>query len=194
MATKGSHVVSVSLGLLALGGLGHLVSYWFHEKAQADWNANHRAALAELGRPGIERGEALRAAQEVALAAAPQVVDGAKIYGEVCAACHQVNGAGMPGAFPPLAKSDWVSKEPRVLARIVLGGIQGPITVNGTEYNGAMPGFSQLSNEEVAAVLTYVRSAFGNASGPVDASMVKTERDAGAANPKGWTAESVLLP
>jgi mono/diheme cytochrome c family protein len=181
-------------GLIALGGLGHLGGYWFLERAQADWNEDLRAALAELGRPGIERARAARAAQEVAMAAAPKVVDGVKTYGEVCAACHQADGAGIPGAFPPLAASDWVAKEPRVLVRIVLGGLQGPISVNGTPYNSAMPGFAQLSDEEVAAVLTHVRTSFGNSAGPIDAAAVKAERGAGAANPRGWTAESVLAP
>ncbi|MGH7790703.1 MAG: c-type cytochrome, partial [Thermodesulfobacteriota bacterium] len=82
-------------------------------------------------------------------------VDGAQVYTSICTACHQANGMGLPGAFPPLAGSEWVTKDPETPIRIVLHGLEGPIEVKGTTYNNIMPEWgSKLSNEEIAAVLT----------------------------------------
>ena len=178
---------------LALGGAVHLGGIALLQRAQADWHEGNREALRALGSAGVAREASVLAVQVAQAAAAPKVVDGAKIYGEVCAACHQPNGAGLAGAFPPLAESEWVAKEPRILARIVLGGLQGPISVKGVTYNAAMPGFSQLSDAEIAAVLTHVRSSFGNASPAIDADAIKVVRDEGGAKAGGWTAESVGL-
>lgn len=107
-----------------------------------------------------------------------------------CAACHQATGLGMPGAYPPLAGSEWLVNNPEVPVRIVLHGIQGPITVKGTSFNNAMPPFGdQLSDAEIAAVISYERSSFGNHAPAITAQQVKTVRAAtksqtGAWNPK----------
>lgn len=103
--------------------------------------------------------------------------DGKAVYTQVCAACHQATGQGITGAFPPLAGSDWVSGEPKKLAALVLHGLAGEIVVNGTTYNGVMPPWeAQLSDADIAAVLTYIRSDWGNSSPPVDAAMVSEIR------------------
>src|SRR5690606_9905604 len=68
-------------------------------------------------------------------------VDGAQIYAAQCVACHQASGQGLPGVFPPLANSEWVNGQSAVLARIVLRGVSGALTVQGVQYNGAMPAF-----------------------------------------------------
>jgi len=175
---------------LVLGGVVHLGGIGFLQRSQ-NWHEENGNALKELGRAGIAREASLVEVQVAQAAAMPKVVDGAKVYGEVCASCHQAAGEGIAGAFPPLAESEWVAMETRVLARIVLGGLQGPIMVKGVAYNAAMPGFSQLSDEEIAAVLTYIRSSFGNASGPIDAGAVKAVRDDGGVKSGGWTAENV---
>src|SRR5262245_38289948 len=66
--------------------------------------------------------------------------EGAKFYGQYCAICHQPGGSGLPAQFPPLAGSDWVLEEgPNRIIRLMLNGIQGPITVNGQSFNNAMP-------------------------------------------------------
>jgi mono/diheme cytochrome c family protein len=105
--------------------------------------------------------------------------DGKQIYANVCNACHQPTGLGIPGAFPPLAGSDWVAGDPKILSAILLHGLMGPIKVNGVDYNGAMPAMgAQLKDEEIAAVLTYVRSEWGNSAPPVEASTVIEIRDA----------------
>lgn len=126
--------------------------------------------LASMG-GGAGGGDAV----EVAL---DPVAEGERIYQTNCMACHQVTGQGLPGSFPPLAESEWVAKDPALLARIVLYGLQGPITVKGTEFNSIMaPLGAVLSDEQIAFVLTYVRQAFGNSSGPVEASTVTAARD-----------------
>lgn len=91
--------------------------------------------------------------------------EGAKLYGQYCQACHQTTGLGIPNAFPALKGLDKLAQtdEGRVyLIRVVLFGLQGPLKVGSATYNGVMPGFSQLSDAEVAALLNYVLSSFGN--------------------------------
>ncbi len=105
-------------------------------------------------------------------------VDGAALFASTCAACHQATGAGLPGVFPPLAGSEWVGGKETTVAAIVLHGIAGSITVKGSDYAGAMPAFKdQFSDEQLAAVLTHVRSQWGNARSPINAATVATVRE-----------------
>ncbi|WP_018968826.1 c-type cytochrome [Rubritalea marina] len=106
---------------------------------------------------------------------AAQAADGAKVYA-TCAACHQATGQGIPGAFPPLAESEWVNGPVENLIRIQLRGLMGPITVKGTTYNSVMPPNASMSDEDIAAVLTYIRSNFGNDASAVTPDMVKALR------------------
>ena len=92
---------------------------------------------------------------------------GEQIYQQNCAACHQANGQGLPGAFPPLAGNPHL-KDANHILNVLKNGLQGPLTVNGQTYNGQMPSFSQLSPEEMKAVATYIRNSFGNSFGPVE--------------------------
>jgi mono/diheme cytochrome c family protein len=123
---------------------------------------------------------------------APEVVastsaDGGAIYASRCASCHQPEGKGVPGAFPPLAGSPWPTGAEEVPVRIVLHGLQGPIDVLGVTYQGAMPAFgAQLGDAEVAAVLTHVRKSFGNTAGPINEAQVAVVRAVERATP--WTA------
>ena len=98
-------------------------------------------------------------------------------YGELCAACHQANGAGLEGAFPPLAGSEWVNGPAIVPIAIVLHGLQGEISVKGKTYNGAMMAWGTvLNDDDLAATLTYVRSQWGNRAAPVTAAQVRAVR------------------
>jgi mono/diheme cytochrome c family protein len=113
------------------------------------------------------------------LEGAPQTgaVDGAAVYAARCAACHQATGQGLPGVFPPLAGSEWARGKGTTTAAIVLNGINGPITVAGTTFNGSMPSFkSQLDDAQVAAAISYVRRQWGNAAQPVDAATIAAVR------------------
>ena len=86
---------------------------------------------------------------------------GKGVYAANCAACHQANGQGIPKAFPPLVRSDYLNADKVRAIRTVTGGLQGPITVNGEKYNGVMPAWT-LSDEDVAAVLSYIYGSWGN--------------------------------
>lgn len=90
------------------------------------------------------------------------VSGGEKIFNIYCVACHQKDGKGASGRFPPLANTDWVTGDKKRLIGILLNGIEGTIIVNGETFINAMPQHSFLKDDELATVLTYVRSNFGN--------------------------------
>jgi nitrite reductase (NO-forming) len=100
---------------------------------------------------------------------------GERVYGQSCAACHQAKGEGIPHAFPPLAKSDYLMADKGRSIDIVLKGLSGPITVNGTKYDGIMPALN-LRDADAASVLTYIRNSFGNSGEPVTVEEVKARR------------------
>ena len=120
---------------------------------------------------------------------------GADIYRNICSPCHQASGMGAPGQFPPLAGSDWVNVEgPNRMLRIVLNGLNGPIDVNGETWNAVMPGFGDViaSDEDLAAVISYVRNSWTN-----EASICTPEEAAAARADSGdrgraWTATELL--
>jgi mono/diheme cytochrome c family protein len=124
--------------------------------------------------------------------AAVAAVPGNLVFATICAPCHQTSGAGIEGQYPPLAGSEWAgAADPGLPVRIVLNGLQGPITVKGKNFSNQMPALGpQLSDEEIAAVLTFVRSSFGNKAGPVDAALVKKVR-AEIAGQGPWTADKL---
>ena len=120
--------------------------------------------------------------------------DGASIYSSTCVACHQADGSGVPGAFPPLAGhvGELYTAEggPRYIASVVLFGLQGPIVVNGETYNGVMPSFFNFSDSEIAAVINHVMTAFGDADALEDFQPM-TEADVTAARRGGLSPELV---
>lgn len=103
-------------------------------------------------------------------------VAGARVFGRTCAACHQAQGQGIPHAFPPLAGSDFLLADKERSIGIVLGGLSGPVTVNGQTFNSAMPRHDWLSDGDIASVLTYVRSSWGNQGDPVTRDEVAAKR------------------
>jgi len=105
-------------------------------------------------------------------------VDGGALYTKHCVACHQVTGQGIPAVFPPLDGSPYVTGDnTKRLVSIVLYGLVGPIKVLGTDYNSAMaPLGGSMNDEEVAAVVSYVRSVWSNKAGPVDAELIAAMR------------------
>ena len=105
-----------------------------------------------------------------------------------CTACHQATGLGLPGAFPPLAGSEWVNGKPEIPIAIVLHGLQGEITVKGAKFNGMMmPWEATFSDQEIANVITYIRSQWGNKSPAVEAPLVAKVRAATKARKTQWT-------
>jgi nitrite reductase (NO-forming) len=116
-----------------------------------------------------------------------QVKAGEALFAGTCSTCHQPDGKGLAGVFPPLAQSDWMTRPHAELAGIVLNGLTGPIKVNGQDYNSVMPPMSQLTDDEVANILTYTLNSWGNPGGQVskeDVAKVRasTERGEGAAH------------
>jgi len=99
--------------------------------------------------------------------------DGAKVYQTNCSSCHQATGQGVAGTFPPLAGNPAVTGDATKVIHIVKYGLNGKIDVKGTSYNGMMPAWGQqLSNGDVAAVVTYIRSSWGNSASAVSESQV----------------------
>ena len=98
----------------------------------------------------------------------PDAAKGEKLFLANCAACHQATGLGVPGAFPPLVKSIWVTGSEDRLIKSILAGFAGEIEVNGVKYNGNMPNIGAgLKDSQVAHIATYVRQAWGNVAEPV---------------------------
>ena len=90
--------------------------------------------------------------------------DGAKVYEDTCIACHQPNGEGKPGEFPPFAGNPDLFLAPDFPAIVALNGLEGPIDVAGQHLDNVMPSFDFLSDDEIAAVVMYIRTSFGNGS------------------------------
>ena len=120
-------------------------------------------ANANLAAVGI----AAKAAQAGELTVEEQVNAGQALFAGTCSTCHQDNGAGLPGVFPPLAKADYIAADPKRVPQIILHGLQGPVTVNGTDYDSLMPPMNQLTDDEVANIATYVLNSWGNPGGRV---------------------------
>ncbi|CAM3646527.1 c-type cytochrome [Polynucleobacter antarcticus] len=103
--------------------------------------------------------------------------DGQAIFTGKCAACHQASGLGVSGVFPPLAGAEWVLGDPKILSNILLHGVVGELKVKDVIYKGAMPAFKTLSDDEIAAVLTFIRSQWGNSASPIPTDVVKAQRE-----------------
>lgn len=187
------------LVLLTLGALGlYLFSAFILDKIDAGWverrktaeaiSSQNEAQVAALA-PATAAEEAAPAEGAVAAAAA---VDGKAVYERTCGACHQPTGLGIPGAFPPLTQSDYVTGDPLITTHIVLKGLAGEITVGGQTFNGQMPAWEKvLSDAEIAAVVTYIRSSWGNSAGAVDAATVAAERAKLSSRSKPFTAKEL---
>jgi len=94
-----------------------------------------------------------------------QIAAGKQLFAGTCSVCHQANGEGLANVFPPLAKSDFLAADPKRAMTIVTHGLTGKVTVNGHEYDSVMPPMSQLTDDEVANILTYVLNSWGNPGG-----------------------------
>ena len=103
---------------------------------------------------------------------------GASVYSTNCSGCHGAQGQGQPGAFPPLAKNPTVTGDPAKVIHIVSYGLSEKITVAGSTYNGQMPPWKgQLTNAQIAGVISYIRSSFGNSAAAVtEADVAKVQK------------------
>ena len=121
---------------------------------------------------------AATAAKSGSLTVDEQIKAGQALFAGTCSTCHQPNGEGMAGVFPPLAKSDYIAANHKRIADIILHGLTGPVTVNGKEYNSVMPPMSQLTDDEVANIGTYVLNSWGNPGGKISKAEVAQRRKA----------------
>jgi mono/diheme cytochrome c family protein len=128
------------------------------------------------------------AGDTVATGPVDPIAEGKRIFGANCVACHQSTGLGVPGAFPPLVGSAWVTGPEQTVVRILLNGLGGPVTVNGVTYNGAMPAWKEaLSDDDIAHVITYIRQWRPNAAPAVSADVVGGIRKELASRSGPWS-------
>ncbi|MFZ6746747.1 copper-containing nitrite reductase [Undibacterium sp. JH2W] len=138
-----------------------LDSVYLGDRAQANLSAVSTAA---------------KAAESGTLTVQDQVNAGGQLFAGTCSVCHQANGAGLPGVFPPLAQSDYLNADPQRSIGVLLRGLSGKVSVNGKDFESVMPAMNQLNDDEVANILTYVLNSWGNKGGRILASEVKAER------------------
>jgi len=163
---------------LFFGGL-YLDSHggWFNSKVYAPYNSAERL---EAFQP--QTGAGAVAAQ------------GKRVYEAVCGICHGPDGSGKPGQAPPLAGSEWVTtKGDNRLVHIPLEGLNGTLTVKGKDWSLNMAAMgAALSDADLAAVLTYMRTSWGNKAGEVTPDEVKKIRDAIGGHPQPMTGEQLM--
>jgi nitrite reductase (NO-forming) len=109
-----------------------------------------------------------------------QVAAGKALFAGTCSTCHQPNGEGMGGVFPPLAASSVLKASPKRIVDIMMHGLNGAITVNGKEYNSTMPAQTQLTDDEIANIGTFVLNSWGNPGGRISKEEVAERRKAPA--------------
>jgi nitrite reductase (NO-forming) len=147
-------------------------SVYLGDKSQSLAAVSQAAASTERGTLSLEQ----------------QIKAGEALFTGTCSVCHQATGQGIEGVFPPLAGSDLLATTPKRAIQIVLNGLTGPIQVNGKNYNSVMPPMSQLNDDELANILTYVTNSWGNKGGTafsaaeIQAVRKGTARPPGAAN------------
>lgn len=125
------------------------------------------------------------------------LASGKRLYA-TCAACHQASGAGVPGVYPPLAGSEWVTGSEERLIRVLLHGLNGPIQVKGNTYNGLMPAFGKVpgggynwTDERISHVLSYIRHDWGNNASFITKDQVSAVLKTEAARAKPWTQDEL---
>jgi nitrite reductase (NO-forming) len=172
-----------ALGMLKVSGPEDRIIY-----SGKEVDAVYLGSQAEAGSQSSVREAEIKAAIAAEINANPtianltmqgQIEKGKQVYMQTCFACHLATGEGIASVFPPLAKSDYLLADRDRTIRIVLKGMSGPVTVNGTTYNSVMPPLADtLSDQQVADVVTYVYNAWGNegsATTLADVRRVKSE-------------------
>jgi nitrite reductase (NO-forming) len=168
-----------ALGMMKVSGPENLAVYSGKEVDSA--------YLADRLEPGGPVASAAAAMAGGTLTKEAQIEAGKTLFQGTCSACHQSDGKGLPSVFPPLAGSDFLMADVDRSIAIVLNGLSGPVTVNGQRYDSVMPPMSQLNDDAVAHILTYVRNTWGNsgdAVSPADVARIRssTPRPPGAAH------------
>src|ERR1051325_7745255 len=178
-----------ALGMLKVSGPENLIAY-----SGKEVDAVYLGRQAEAGSAAEKEVAALQARVKEAISSDPkisgltkeiQIAKGKGVFMQTCFVCHQPNGEGIPAQIPPLAKSDFLMADKERSIRFVLQGNTGEIMVNGKKFNAVMAPLNNLSDEDVANVLTYVRNSFGNNGDGISVAEVRrmrSEAPAPAAN------------
>ncbi|MGA7215978.1 MAG: cytochrome c [Terrimicrobiaceae bacterium] len=182
---EGTELISpwLLIGFLALVFLGAGYLFWNSGGFKANVFNPARVAWDGAGTGG-------------AAAAPDPMVVGKRVFTQNCAVCHQATGLGVPGQFPPLAGSEFVLSQDwhgdNHIVKIVLNGLQGPVTVKGQQFNNVMaPWGNVLKDEQIAAVLTYVRNEWGNKAPPITKDFVAKIRDQTKERTEAWTLKEL---
>jgi nitrite reductase (NO-forming) len=169
-----------AIGMLKVEGPENLIVY-----SGKEVDAVYLGRQAEGGSAAERKVAELEAARASAIKADPkiatltkdiQIERGKGVYMQTCFVCHQMDGQGIPQQIPPLAKSDYLMADKDRSIRAVLQGMSGEIVVNGKKYNAVMTPLNNLSDPEIANVLTYVRNSFGNSGDSVSSAEVRRIR------------------
>ena len=170
-----------ALGMLKVEGPEDKVIY-----SGKEVDENYLGGQSDIGSKTSEKISSLTTAMSQAIKKNPEISKiglelqmerGKRVYMETCSMCHQLEGQGIEGVFPPLAKSDFLMADKERPIRIVLKGLSGPITVNSKKYDGVMPPQTLLNDEQVSDVVTFVRNSWGNSGEAIRADAVKRIRD-----------------
>ena len=151
-----------ALGMLKVEGLPNLTVYSGKEVDEVYLGSAGSAQDSKVGALEAKMKAAIKADPKIAGLSKELLMEkGKRVYAQTCFACHQPTGLGLPGVFPPLAKSDYLMADKDRAIRGIIKGVTGAITVNGVQFNGVMPPVL-LNDEQIAQVLTYVRNEWGN--------------------------------
>jgi mono/diheme cytochrome c family protein len=166
----------LSLWLIAIYGLAIFFGGAYLGRFSGNFSGDGLDPLG--GAPRAKKGGGAGAAGGDQAAELTPAARGKKIFSANCATCHQANGVGVAGQYPPLAGSEFVNGGTKRLGMIVLKGLQGPLTVKGVQYGSAVmqPWDKTLNDQKIADVLTYVRQEWGNTGGPVSSEGVAALR------------------
>lgn len=178
-----------ALGMLKVSGPENLIVY-----SGKEVDAVYLGRQAQAGSEAEKQVAALQAQMKEAIKSDPkisgltkdiQIAKGKGVFMQTCFVCHQLNGEGIPGQIPPLAKSDYMMADRFRAVRNILFGQTGEVVVNGKTYNGTMIPLNYLSDEDVANVVTYVVNSFGNSGDavkPEEVRRIRSEAPAPAVN------------
>ncbi len=165
-----------ALGMLKVEGPENLIAYSGKEVDEVYLGSAVLSQDSKVSMLEQQRKDAIKADPKIAgLSKEILMEKGKRVFTQTCFACHQMNGEGMAGVFPPLAKSDFLMADKDRSIRAVTKGLAGPIKVNGKEYNGVMPPVT-LNDEQISQVLTYIRNEWGNTGDIVTVDEVRKVR------------------
>jgi len=162
--------------LLLYWGMGYFdqASGWFDAQVYTPYRSGAELALYQPPTGGVDlsRGKA--------------------VYENICGLCHGNDGMGKPGQAPPFAGSEWALGNPNHMIRIPLAGLAGPVEVKGQQWNLSMPAMgAALPDDDLAAVLTYIRQSWGNKASAITPEQVKAVRTAVGSRTQPWTADQL---